>query len=204
MQRDLFGTVAAGPATLGQSPDVKMDFLQKYRVTLRMDQGIIAALMLIVAYIFVFSFGVESGKRYAMAEIKAERAMRERMARELGEKIFANQAIQPAEQKKESAVPLPANPAVAVAKTVQTPAPAGPFLNDKFAIQTATLTSKTMAEQALSRLRQKGLQGKILSRGKFFEVCITGYLTHTEAFKAMVGLKSQGIAPKDAYIRTAS
>lgn len=197
MQRDLFGTVAAGPAALGQAPEVKMDFLQKYRVTLRLDQGIIAALMLIVAYIFIFSFGVESGKRYAMAEIKAERAMRERMARELGEKIFANQVMQAEATTKES--PEVAQPAVVSAPAVS-PAAAAP---GKFAIQTSTVTSKSMAELELTRLAQKGLPGKILSRGKFFEVCITGYLTHTEAFKAMVDLKTQGIAPKDAYIRMA-
>ena len=80
MQKDLFGASTASP--LMNTLEPKSDFLQRFRLQLRLDQTIIGFLLLLVAYVLVFSFGVESGKRYAMAEIKAERSMRETFWRE--------------------------------------------------------------------------------------------------------------------------
>ena len=81
MQKDLFGATTLSP--FPSTTQSKSDFLQRFRIQLKLDQTIIVALLLVVAYVLVFSFGVESGKRYAMAEIKAERAMRDRKSTRL-------------------------------------------------------------------------------------------------------------------------
>lgn len=219
MQKDLFGSAVAA-SVLPVSSEPKFDFLQKHRFTFRLDQVIVGALGFLVAYVLVFSFGVESGKRYAMAEIKAERAMRERMARELGEKIFAN-SNQPAEASKLSSItaskPAPVGQKDIPASKIPVPSISTPAAELKksdssasefptptmgrYLIQTVTFTSKASAEKHLNSLKAKGYQGMIIARGKFQQVCIGGYETRQKAAQVMAKLKSQGLAPKDAYIR---
>lgn len=202
MQKDLFGASTA--PTLPKSYDQKSDFLQRFRLQLRLDQTIIGVLLLLVVYVLIFSFGVESGKRYAMAEIKAGRAMRERMARELGEKIFA--ASHPPEMAAPSSGATPSSalgsvktptPLVIPAETsISAPTPG------KYMIQTVTYISKRAAEQQLKRLAGKGYGGTILPKGRFQQVCVGGFETRAEAKEILGQLKSQGLAPQDAYIRT--
>lgn len=215
MQKDLFGGAIAA-AVLPTQSESKTDFLQKYTLTLRLDQAIIAVLTLMVAYVLVFSFGVESGKRFAMAEIKAERSMRERMARELGEKIFANStaaaggatvtpAVSADLSKSKNAPAVKAFEVSAAVKT-ETSAPAKEAVETskaggRFAIQTVTFTSKAAAEKHIKLLASKGYQGSIIPKGKFQQVCVTGFENKEKASQAMTKLKSQGLAPKDAYIR---
>lgn len=217
MQKDLFGGALAAAVIPSQS-ESKNDFLQKYTFTLRLDQAIIAVLALMVAYVLVFSFGVESGKRFAMAEIKAERSMRERMARELGEKIFSNSAAATAAgaqteapvstdlSKIKAVTPLKTSEVIPAAKQADAPQsetqPSRPSAG-KFAIQTVTFTSKAAAEKHVKLLVSKGYQGMIIPRGKFQQVCVTGFENKEKALQTMTRLKSQGLAPKDAYIRPA-
>lgn len=214
MQKDLFGGVAAVNPISSNFESPKTDFLQK-SLNVRLDQAVIGVLLLIVAYVFVFSFGVESGKRYAMAEIKAERAMREQMARELGEKIFANSQVQaPAVYESSADFTDPTGTMVRISALSQTKAAkaespiAAPQtgmqgkLKGKYAVQTVTMTSKATAQKQLAKLAEKGYQGKIVPRGKFFEICVTGYESKDQAVQALGELKAQGLAPKDAYIRT--
>lgn len=214
MQKDLFGATTLSP--FPNTTETKSDFLQRFRIQLKLDQTIIVALLLVVVYVLVFSFGVESGKRYAMAEIKAERAMRERMTRELGEKIFANNQPQQAlvmksgtEQAKitstaaaqttAKATPVIVSETKKIEPQSQTPKISA---SGKYLIQTVTYTSKAAAEQELKRLMGKGYGGKILPRGKFQQVCVGGFENRSQATQALGQLQSQGLAPKDAYIRT--
>lgn len=209
MQKDLFGASTIVP--LGNTYEQKSDFLQRFRIQLRLDQTIIAALLLLVVYVLVFSFGVESGKRYAMAEIKAERAMRERMARELGEKIFANNQQQMAAATIVSTIPakssdLKTAPKATPATVVSAPAPAKieakTSPSGKYLIQTVTYTSKAAAEQQLKVLAGKGYDGTIVPRGKFQQVCVGAFESRDSANRILGQLKTQGLAPQDAYIRT--
>ncbi len=214
MQKDLFGT-----ATISAIPSQyqeKTDFLNKYKITLKLDQAIVAVISLLIIYVFVFSFGVESGKRYAMAEIRAERSKRERMAQELGEKIFAsNAAVQTDTVSPGKNIPaaIATTTTAAQSSAIETPTvsteaqvtPKTPAqTSGKFMIQTITFTSKTAAEQMVKKLATAGYQGMVLPRGKFLQVCVTGYETRENANRALVQLKAKGLAPKDAYIRNAA
>ena len=216
MQKDLFGGAVAA-SIIPSSLESKTDFLQKYRFTIRLDQAIIGVLLLLVAYVLVFSFGVESGKRYAMSEIKAERAMRERMARELGEKIFANANLNTEKNTVQAvagdskALGLPAIKTATIPDTQNVGTKTGEIPEKiqtvtksagKFAIQTVTFTSKAAAEKQIKKLAAKGYQGFIIPKGKFQQVCVRGFETKNKALQAMGHLKNEGLAPKDAYIRT--
>ena len=206
MQKDLFGASTASP--LMNTLEPKSDFLQRFRLQLRLDQTIIGFLLLLVAYVLVFSFGVESGKRYAMAEIKAERSMRERMARELGEKIFANSQSQiatatPAAPKvvgQPKITPVltaaPAVPAAVATKAAtgasaaktETPAVEIKSGSGKFFIQTVTYATKAAADEQIKRLVKKGYAAKILPHAKFQQVCVGGFETKDKAAQAMAQL----------------
>ena len=206
MQKDLFGAATVTP--LSNPHEQKTDFLHRFRIQLRLDQTIIAVLLLLVVYVLIFSFGVESGKRYAMAEIKSERAMRERMARELGEKIFANsqpQEINPSSAGFEASKP----PVMTAVQPAAVKAPTDPAVKPsgkpgKYMIQAVTFTSKSAAEQELKKFLKKGYNGMIIPKGKFQQVCVTGFETRDKATQILGHLKTEGLAPKDAYIRTVS
>lgn len=220
MQKDLFGAATITP--IPTQFESKPDFLQRYRINLRLDQAIIGVLLCLVAYVFVFSFGVESGKRYAMAEIKAERAMRERMARELGEKIFANQQAAAQESAKEQA-PMQAvsgatdssmppagtslaskaiEPPSALTAKISTESASAAPAKAKFAIQTVTFTSQKGADGYLKKILNNGFQGTVVTQGKFHQVRVVGFETKAEANEALNKLKSKGLAPKDAFIKS--
>ncbi len=225
MEKDLFGSVAM---PVQASFEQKNSFLERYRVTLRFDQAVIALILMVVIYILVFSFGVESGKRYAMAELKAERAKRERMVQELGEKIFANNNInatpgtgaigakpaivsasakvgqQPVAKKAGISAAIAVAPGAIAAKTAEesSKSPAGEVApSGKYTIQVITFTSQAVAEKHLKRLAEKGHKSFLISKGKYLHVCVDGFDSKEQADQILRKLKEQGIAPKDAYVR---
>jgi cell division septation protein DedD len=237
MQKDLFGATAS--ILPGQGS--KSDFLERYRLSLRLDQTLVALIFLLVVYVLVFSFGVETGKRYAMAELKAERAKREVMAQEFREKVFANiaqgkmvinksdlktdqiqivdsAATEPSlvpsttatsEASRTAEVGSAEDPTVIEAAvktdaatskktTVEAPQSAA----GKFTIQMVTHTSKTLAEQEIKRLSAKGFKGFIVPKGKYHIVCVNGFDTRNKAGAILKQLKTQGVVPPDAYVRS--
>ena len=208
MQKELFGATPAAAFPESLIPP-KTSLLDRYRLNLRLDQMLIVLIGLLVVYVLIFSFGVETGKRYSMAELRAERAKRERMTEELGRKIFemqqgsVNAAPVVAATVGTSAVNLSSGPAAA-AKPVVNPAaggmagfkPAG-----KYTIQTVTVASKTTAEREIKKLTEKGHQAFVIPGGKKLQVCVDGFESRDEASQAMRQLKSRRLIPADAYVR---
>lgn len=212
MQKELFAAVPAAAISNSFSQQ-KNSFLDRCRLSLRLDQTLALLIGLLVIYVFVFSFGVETGKRYSMAELRAERAKRERMTEELSRKIFENQQNAAPETKAgESPAPVikTAKPAdnevpakVSATKTASRPKdgpgtkPAG-----RYTIQTVTVASKNMAERELRKLAGKGHQAFVIPGGKKLQICVDGFESQKEASRTMKQLKNQGLIPADAYVRT--
>ena len=161
MQKELFA--AAPIASISDSfSQPKTSFLDRYRLSLRLDQMLVLMIGLLVVYILVFSFGVETGKRYSVSELRAERAKRERVTEELSRKIFENQQNSVVVN---SALPVlkaetPVAAPVVVAKVVTatasavvatTPSAEAPQASvkptGKYTIQTVTVASKTVADR---------------------------------------------------------
>ncbi len=211
MQKDLFGTasVAAMPDTLS----AKISFLDRYRMSIRLDQAVFLLIGLLVIYVLVFSFGVETGKRYAVAELKAERLKHERMVDELRDKVFASpSAITNSVALVDSHQPLlaPSNKVKAGAVTEDTAsavesspktAVETDLQNGKFTIQTMTIASKAVAEKEIQRLAQKGMKGFIIPRGKMNMICINAFESREKASRSLKELKTQRLVPSDAYVR---
>ncbi len=197
MQGDLFGipTLTASAGSIHQ----KSAFLERHRVTLRFDQALMALIALLVACVLIFSFGVEKGKRLGMAELKSERAKRERIVRELSEKVFAknSQGLLPL-SNAQPAVAEPAKPQALTPVQVQdllTP-PVG-----KYTIQLITYNNKSAAEKEIKRLADKGLRSFVIPSGRFQQVCVDAFESRQKANEVLIDLRLRQIAAKDAYIR---
>ncbi len=213
MQSDLFEIPM--DASVSKPSGYHFAFLERYRFTLRLDQAIIATIVMIIVYVLVFSFGVEKGKRFAMAELKAERAKREQMTEEFRDKLLERGilpvqgavAVQPAVPVNETAVkstPLPVPAAVVAPKVIEqkeTPA-IKTYPEGKYTIQMAIFKTQSMAEKTVKALGEKGIQGFFIPKGSHFEVCVSGFATMAQAKKALGDFKVKGIVPADAYIRS--
>jgi len=209
MQKELFAAVPV--AALSDSfSQQKNSFLNRTRLSLRLDQMLAFVIGLLVIYVFVFSFGVETGKRYSTAELMAERAKRERVTEELSRKLTEGQqsaviAIDAAKSSTQTATQGSITPAISSPsiKEVVTPAtqesgkPAG-----RYTIQTITVASKNTAEREIQKLAGMGHKAFVIPGGKKLQICVDGFESQKEASRAMKQLKNQGHIPADAYVRT--
>lgn len=150
-------------------------WLDRFRVTLRLDHLSILGVSALVLYVLVFSFGVEKGKRMALRELAAEKAKQEEMT-----------------------------PPVVAVSTLPTPPVSGPTPSPavgKYTIQVITFTSQSRAEEEVRKLKEKGYPSFIIPGGRFFQVCVDRFETLNEARQKLFLLKEEGFAPRDAYIR---
>ena len=187
MQGDLFGM----PTMATHTPQTaqKNDFLERHRVTLRLDQALVGAIGLLVIYVLIFSFGVEKGKRLGMAELKAERTKHERVMRELGGKLFSASTLE------EKALPIaPAAPVAAEIPTMIRP-------TGRYTIQTITFKTQSAVDREIRKLAEKGYQGFVLPSGSFLQVCVNGFESRQEASQTLAELKAHRLAAHDAYVR---
>ena len=198
MQKDLFGLSSPEPVS-----GPKMGFLERHRYSLRLDQAIVLFILCLVAYVLVFSFGVEAGKRYALAELKAERAKRELMIHELSEKVFVRAQQEELERETKSFQGLETQqPSSSPALLPDSEKVSQGRLPDKkYTIQVITLTSQQAAERALEKFTEKGLQGFVIPSGKYLQVCVDSFESREKALESLRHLKMSGIAPPDAYVR---
>lgn len=220
MQKELFA--AAPVAALSDSfSQTKTSFLDRHRLSLRLDQTLVVMIALLVVYVLIFSFGVETGKRYSMAELRAERAKRERMTEELSRKIFENQQnAQPSSGLAEvsGVVKAAASSGGAIASAVSA-APASAVLPPavkaeesllsigskpagRYTIQTVTVASKATAEREIKKLAGKGHKAFVIPGGKKLQICVDGFDSRDEASRMLKQLKSQRLIPSDAYVRS--
>ena len=211
MQKELFAAVPV--AALSDSfSQQKNSFLDRTRLSLRLDQLLALMIGLLVVYVLVFSFGVETGKRYSMAELRAERSKRERMTQELSKKLVEAQqngvaSAKALVQTSAPTVPATATPATLLPAKKETAAlvPAKPESGKpagRYTIQTVTVASKNTAEREIKKLAGKGHKAFVIPGGKMLQICVDGFESHKEANRTMKQLKNQGLIPADAYVRT--
>ena len=197
MQTDLFGTPSV---TARVNPAAsKADFLQRTRFSLRLDQAVVMLIALLVVYVLVFSFGVEKGKRFAMAEIRAERGKREKIMQELQAKLFS-EAGSP--QTQESPAPVIKAIKIESPVVINEEAPSPP--KGKYTIQMVTFTAEKDVERVMKKLTEAGHQGFVLPNGRYLQVCVESFDSRHKASRLLGELKSRRIVPQDAYVRFVS
>ncbi|MBI3314277.1 MAG: SPOR domain-containing protein [Candidatus Omnitrophica bacterium] len=197
MQNDLFEIPHEIPAT---KPAQKLAFLERSRISLRLDHFVLCLIVFMVFYVFIFSFGVEKGKRFAMAELKAERAKRQHVTEELTKRIFEAKQLGSADEPEVRST-------VSIAPAADSPAslpdetPTEITVQGKYTIQLVTYTSEKQAHEKIKILTEKGRKGFVIPSGKYKQVCVDGFSSRENALQVLRQLKSEGIAPRDAYVR---
>ncbi len=210
MQNDLFEV----PLNLVNKPKMpKLAFLDRYRITLRLDQALLGVIAFIVLYVFVFSTGVEKGKTYAVEELKSERSKREAMVEEFGKKLGPAflASVKPEQAAPQAGTPAPVQPVAAQAPAVSVKAPSEvsaptteskpSFPAGKYTIQLVTYKTLPAAQKLISTLNTQGHQGFVIPSGDYLQVCANAFQDQKQAKEGLNLLKTQGFAPKDAYIR---
>ena len=183
MQGELFND-SSRPGTEFPKPSPAESWLNRFRITLRIDHLSVIAISALILYVLVFSFGVEKGKRMAFREQEAEQARQKRMAEEL--------------QGVQAQTP---SPEAALGTELETTEPASPVLTGKYTIQLITFTNRPKAEEEVKKLRAKGYRAFMIPSGKFFPVCVEAFDEISAAREKLDELQSEGLAPEDAYVR---
>ena len=202
MQGELFQVSGTGVQvpTLTAPPKGWMD---RFRVTLRLDHLSIVGILALVLYVLVFSFGVEKGKRFALDELRAEKAREQEVGQvttqpEVGQPITTplpteNKPLSTQSEQSTATGTL-------VAKLTESPASSG-LPTGKYTIQLITFKTRVRAEREVEKLHQRGFHGFIIPAGKFFQVCADAFETQAEARLRLTHLKAEGLASTDAFIR---
>jgi len=197
MQTELFDLPS--PRTLSEdSPAPKSSFLEKNFITLRLDQTIGLALVLLVIYVLTFSWGVEKGKRSS----RESQAVRVVSAAEPSPEV-APAVV--AAVVKTPVVPVPEEsvPKEIVIPVAELPKPVAKVIKPegKYTIQHVTYITQSAADREIQKLAQKGYNSFVIPSGKHLQVCIAAFQSRQEASQILKQLRAQGLVSGDAYVR---
>ena len=101
MQHDLFET--SHLKTLNPNRRNALMDLQSIRLNIRLDHAIAGIIGLLILFVLIFSFGVEKGKKFAVAELQAEREKREQVMQEFRQKLIEIGTLQQQTQSRGAA-----------------------------------------------------------------------------------------------------
>ncbi len=197
MQTELFDLPS--PKTLTEeTPVSKPSYLEKTFITLRLDQTIGLAFILLVVYVLTFSWGVEKGKKASQEGQVVRSVVAETLPVESAPVVVASiakVAVEPAiEESVPKVVPI-------TVPELPKPEPAAVKPEGKFTIQHVTYVTKSAADREIQKLAQKGYNAFVIPSGKHLQVCIAGFQSRPEAIRLLKQLRGQGLVSGDAYVR---
>lgn len=197
MQTELFDLPL--PRTISEEPAApQASFLEKTFITLRLDQAIGLALVLLVIYVLTFSWGVEKGKRSSHENQAASAAVAEVLSTEVQPAVVASVVKIPSGVMLDEAVPKEVPITVA-----ELPKPAEKVLkpDGKFTIQHVTYITQSAADREIQKLAQRGYSSFVIPSGKHLQVCIAAFPSRQDASLLLKQLRTQGLVSGDAYVR---
>ena len=199
MQTELFDLPS--PRTLSEEPVVaKTSFLEKTFLTLRLDQAIGLALVLLVLYVLIYSWGVEKGKRSSLDA---------QPVRPAPTAVLLTEDPSPAILETRSFGSLPVSmPSASVSADLpvtveELPKPVAQVSKPegKFTIQHVTYITQSAADREIQKLSKMGHRAFVIPSGRHLQVCIEGFQTRQEASQLLSQLRAKRIVSADAYIR---
>jgi cell division septation protein DedD len=197
MQTELFDLPS--PKTLTEeAPVSKPSYLEKTFITLRLDQTIGLAFILLVVYVLTFSWGVEKGKKASQEGQVVRSVAAETLPVESAPAVVASVAKVAAEPAIEESVPKVVPITV---PELPKPEPLAAKPEGKFTIQHVTYMTKSAADREIQKLAQKGYNAFVIPSGKHLQVCIAGFQSRPEAIRLLKQLRGQGLVSGDAYVR---
>ena len=197
MQTELF-EMSSSPVVPEEPVVSKSTFLEKTFITLRLDQTIGVALVLLVIYVLAFSWGVEKGKRAVRGSYGTGSSSAVPVATETV-KVVAAPSVN---KSPEVVVARVTSQEMPVAVT-DLPKPVAKVVlpNGKFTIQHVTYLTQSAADHEVERLAKLGQSAFFVPTGKHFLVCISSFQTKQEASKLLRQLRTQHLVSWDAYVR---
>lgn len=216
MQNDLFEN--KNYQTNHQPQGFGNGFLNRYRISLRLDHFLLGLIGLVISFSFVYSQGVDRGKHAAEAEWKRSHSAIVTAEQDLSsETVFASKptppvgsapavAVVPAETvtvqpaKTDEQVHVDVLSAANTGEDKKEPVLSG-YPQGKYTIQSVTYLSEEEAKKAIEKLKGKGLEGFVIRSGKYVVVCVDAFNDMSQAKETLKQLKVQGIVPPDAYVR---
>ncbi len=188
MQSELFEL--SSPKVEEEVVSLKPTFIERTTFTLRLEQAIGLALVLLVFYVLTFSWGVERGKRQSL-EVRTARPV------EVETVAVSEDPVTPAAKVAATAVkesPLLVSELPKPVATVSKP-------SGKYTIQYVTYVTQSAADREVQRITKLGHSSFVIPSGKHFQVCIEAFQTRQEASQELKQLRAQRTVTMDAYVR---
>ncbi|HRK61166.1 MAG TPA: SPOR domain-containing protein [Candidatus Omnitrophota bacterium] len=182
-------------------------FEQKY--TFRFDQLLGAGIAFIVFFVMVFAWGAEHGKAVSHREMVREGVVSSKAVEQTAASVTApsvteviTQQTAPATVNAPSSENLESNTAEAVPTAdVEVPNAATVQASAKYTIAHMTYVKKDQATKEIERIKSKGYESFVVSSGKYYQLCVSGFESRQSANEAMKSLRTKGIVSSDSYIR---
>ena len=156
-------------------------------VNVTYEQLVSAAIAVIMLMVFLFSLGVERGKRMITAEriIQPQRQAEAKKEEPLKNAALDEQAGEAASEAKKTQVPLQP----AVVKEIPAGEEKKTASGELYTIQLIAHKSKKSSQEEMTRLEKKGHKPFIIVGGGYFQVCVGEYKDANEAKKDLSEFK---------------
>lgn len=207
MQSDLFNLSMSN--SFERQAFQRSFFERKY--TLRFDQLLGTGIAFIVFFVMVFAWGSEHGKAVSHREMVREGVVTSKAPEPVVSAPVEATATTEAEaitQQGPATVNAPSDelsqnaanqvvPDVSVdvvtTETIKT--------GSKYTIAHMTYVKKDQAKKEIERIKSKGYDSVLVSSGKYYQLCVSGFESRQSANDGMKRLRTKGIVSSDSYIR---
>jgi hypothetical protein len=203
MQADLFNLSMSN--SIERQAFQRSFFERKY--TFRFDQLLAVALVFLAFFVLTFAWGVERGKAVSSRDF----ALKSKSIAVESPSV----AVPPAPDLRAVVSTVPQAAAIEVsmepiqstnvvsqgAVTSEPAASAEASSTAKYTIAHMTYVKKEQAAKEIERIKAKGYDSFVVSSGKYYQLCVSGFESRKAANDAMRTLRTEGIVSADAYIR---
>ncbi len=217
MQRDLFDSELT-EANQDQQPSAESSLLQTFRIQLGVDQLIFLAILILIYSVFIYGLGVATAKNINFRSLwKSWTSQMSHVQKVKPAPPPVLKTVEPAVSVAEinsvvAVVPPPVTTLPAVTPSVPSVKPSvtateKPQENPgkkKYTIQIVASKQLDFAHKKSDKLAKLGLESFVLKEKNYHNVCVRSFMSKSQAEKFLSQLKSQGLAPRDAYVRNLS
>ncbi len=205
MQSDLFNLSMSN--SFERQAFQRSFFERKY--TFRFDQLLGAGIGFIVFFVMVFAWGAEHGKAVSHREMVREGVTVAKAPETVSVPVEAPAVISEViAQQGPATVNAPSDELALNAANQMVPDASVDVVTtetvktgSKYTIAHMTYVKKDQAKKEIERIKSKGYESFLVSSGKYYQLCVSGFESRQSANDGMKSLRTKGIVSSDSYIR---
>lgn len=206
MQSDLFNLSMSN--SFERQAFQRSFFERKY--TFRFDQLLGAGIGFIVFFVMVFAWGAEHGKAVSHREMVREGVTAVKASEPVSSPVEAPVTLttEVLTQQGPATVNAPSDELALNAANQMVPDASVDVVTtetiktgSKYTIAHMTYVKKDQAKKEIERIKSKGYDSFIVSSGKYYQLCVSGFESRQAANEGMKSLRTKGIVSSDSYIR---